>query len=133
MTFKEFEENFDILFNLLKTKEKIKLLNISKSIIDGEKNSKRVKSLIVVTKREYEIYAQRKSFDSQLMDRNFSEIREDYDFMTPVLEIMNDNLQEKSKKRIESLIKFCVMLCSYYTSIEKREKFYQLITNLDGK
>lgn len=133
MTFKEFEENFDILFNLLKTKEKIKLLNISKSIIDGEKNSKRVKSLIVVTKREYEIYAQRKSFDSQLMDRNFSEIREDYDFMTPVLEIMNDNLQEKSKKRIESLIKFCVMLCSYYMSIEKREKFYQLITNLDGK
>lgn len=133
MTFKEFEENFDILFNLLKTKEKIKVLNISQSMIKGTKNSKIVKSLIVVTKREYDIYTQRKDFDTQLMDRNFSEIGEDYDFMTPVFEIMNDSLQEKSKKRIDGLIKFCVMLCSYYLSIEKREKFYQLITNLDGK
>lgn len=133
MIFKEFEENFDILFNLLKTKEKIKLLNISKSIIQGTKNSKRVKSLIVVAKREYDIYTQRKDFDVQLMDRNFSEIGEDYDFMTPVFEIMNDSLQEQSKRRIDGLIKFSTMLCSYYMSSERREEFYQLITNLDSK
>lgn len=132
MTFNEFEENVDILFNMLKTKEKIKILNISQSMIKGAKNSKRVKSLIAVAKREREIYIQRKDFDAQLMDRNFSEI-EDYDFMSPVFEIMGDSLQEQSKKRISRLIKFSIMLCSYYMSSERREEFYQLITNLDDK
>jgi hypothetical protein len=133
MTFNEFEESVSILFNILKTKEKIKILNISQSMIKGAKNSKRVKSLIAVAKREHEIYTQRKDFDAQLMDRNFSEIGEDYDFMSPVFEIMGDSLQEQSKRRISRLIKFSIMLCSYYMSSERREEFYQLITNLDDK
>lgn len=125
INFNEFRENISSLFEIISTKQKMKISNICISY-KGIENYKTVKSLAKRARKEYNESLEKESFNNSLYDRNYGD--PDYDYMSDIFELIS--IEDMMERRVNCILLSAITLLAYNLSNEKAEDLYNKIIDL---